>query len=60
MIYSSKRAAALTLIEFTPAMRRLHEVIPATVGGKRVGWTVVMRSEASKRGGQVKPRKLTP
>ncbi len=45
MIYSSKRAAALTLIEFTPAMRRLHVVVPATTaGGKRVGWTVIMRS----------------
>ncbi len=43
MIYPTKAIALATLIEFTPAMRALHKVIPATVNGKRVGWTVVMR-----------------
>lgn len=43
MVYATKKAARLTLTEFTPAMRRLHKVCRATINGVAAGWTVVMR-----------------
>ena len=43
MIWTSKRAALLSLLEFTPAMRALHVVVPATIDGVPVGWTRILR-----------------
>ena len=43
MRYSTRRQAVLSLIEFSPAMRALHKVIPRMIDGRQDGWTVVMR-----------------
>lgn len=42
MIWATKQAALLSLLEFTPAMRALHVVVPATVNGKPVGYTRIL------------------
>lgn len=42
MIYKTKKAATLSLVEFSPAMRALHKVVSATVKGEFKGFTVVM------------------
>lgn len=48
MIYKTKRAALLSLIEFSPAMRAIHVIIPATIDGVRVGYTRrLVRNDAS-------------
>ncbi len=45
MVYATKKAALLTLFEFTPAMRARHKVVKATRDGVTVGWTVVMKGK---------------
>jgi len=45
MIWQTKKEAYASLREFTPAMRKLHRVIVATVNGTPVGWTRVMVSK---------------
>lgn len=42
MIYATRSIAVSTLLGLTPVMRSLHRVVPATIAGVRVGWTVVM------------------
>jgi len=44
VIYKTKRAAHLSLTEFTPAWRNCHRVVSATINGAHVGWTVVVHA----------------
>lgn len=41
VIYYPKLEQAYSALDrFTPALRELHRIIPATIGGQRVGWMI--------------------